>query len=342
MAEELSLVISNPNEGEFLKMIDWNKEEFMELVASITEQYKGLTYTEDQMKAAKTDRARLNGMKKAISDRRIEVKNAVMAPYTQFENEVKEVVALIEKPISLIDGQIKEYEESNKKEKRQKLMEHFKDAASALDGILTFDMIFDQRYLNASISLKKAKEDIDERITQFKTDLRTIETMCEEKYHTIVKDYYMKSLNISKALEEARRMKELDRKLEEEKQRKEEARIKAEEAEAKANEADTKTADAATKTAETVTETAETVTETHESVSKEVENAIKPVENVTDEVKSVVSSPAGSATVTDPFVPQEDTKQYKASFTVYGTKAQIMALKQYMNDSNIRFGKVEK
>lgn len=335
MAEELSLVISNPNEGEFLKMIDWNKDEFMELVASITEQYKGLTYTEDQMKAAKTDRARLNSMKKAISDRRIEVKNAVMAPYTQFENEVKEVVALIEEPISLIDGQIKEYEESSKKEKRQKLMEHFKDVASNLDGILTFDMIFDQRYLNASISLKKAKEDIDERINQFKTDLRTIETMCEEKYHTIVKDYYMKSQNISKALEEARRMKELDRKLEEDKQRKEEARIKAEEAESKAKEA-------ATRTAETVTETAETVTETHESVSKEVENAIKPVENVTDEVKSVVSPPAGSVTVTDPFVSQEDTKQYKASFTVYGTKAQIMALKQYMNYSNIKFGKVEK
>ena len=28
MAEELSLVIENPHEGEFLKHIDWNKEEF--------------------------------------------------------------------------------------------------------------------------------------------------------------------------------------------------------------------------------------------------------------------------------------------------------------------------
>ena len=56
MSEEMSLVISNPNEGEFLKKIDWNKTEFMEMVASITEQYEGLTYTEDQMKAAKADR----------------------------------------------------------------------------------------------------------------------------------------------------------------------------------------------------------------------------------------------------------------------------------------------
>ena len=46
MAEELSLVIKNPNEGEFLKHIEWNKEQFMERVASVTEQYEGcLLYT---------------------------------------------------------------------------------------------------------------------------------------------------------------------------------------------------------------------------------------------------------------------------------------------------------
>lgn len=119
MADELSLVIENPHEGEFLKHIDWNKEEFMELVASITEQYEGLTYTEDQMKAAKADRAKLNAMKKAISDRRIQVKKAVMEPYTKFEAEVAEVTALIEKPISMIDGQIKEYEDRTKRRRKR-------------------------------------------------------------------------------------------------------------------------------------------------------------------------------------------------------------------------------
>ena len=40
MAEELNLIISNPGENEFLQRIIWNKDEFMELVASITEQYR--------------------------------------------------------------------------------------------------------------------------------------------------------------------------------------------------------------------------------------------------------------------------------------------------------------
>ena len=55
MADELSLVISNPKEGEFLEKITWNKDEFMKLINDVADEYKGLTYTEDQMKSAKQD-----------------------------------------------------------------------------------------------------------------------------------------------------------------------------------------------------------------------------------------------------------------------------------------------
>lgn len=89
--KELSLVISNPEQGQFLKRIDWNRSEFMSLVQSAMERYKGVTFTEDQVKAAKDERARLNALKKAISDRRIQIKNEVMAPYAQFEKEVREI-----------------------------------------------------------------------------------------------------------------------------------------------------------------------------------------------------------------------------------------------------------
>lgn len=101
--EELSLVISQPDEGKFLQKIGWNKEQIMNAVAEITKQYTGLTYTEEQMQDAKKDRATLNAMRKDISDRRIQVKKALMAPYEAFEAEVKEVVAMIDEPIAMID-----------------------------------------------------------------------------------------------------------------------------------------------------------------------------------------------------------------------------------------------
>lgn len=345
MAEELSLVISNPNEGEFLQKIDWNKEEFMELVASITEQYTGMVYSEDQMKEAKADRAKLNSMKKAISDRRIEVKNAIMAPYTQFEREVKEVVNLIEEPIALIDSQIKDFEERQKAEKRKNLAAYFEEVAAELEGVLTFDMIFEQKWLNASMSLKKAKDEVAVRIEQIKTDLRSIETFCEEKHRPQLKDYYMRCLNITSTMAEYSRLKEIERR-EAERQEREAERIERE-AEATRLKAEQevsviKTEESVIEPVENVSKPAESVSETPESVSNPPETASIPTEGVQKPDEDVVAPPAGDTAVTDPFVPQENTKLCKASFTVYGTRSQIMALKKYMTDNNIRFGKVEK
>lgn len=359
MAEELSLVISNPNNGEFLKTIGWNKKEFMDLVATITEQYKGLTYTEDQMKSAKADRAKLNAMKKAISDRRIEVKNAVMAPYTQFEKEVKEVVALIEEPISMIDGQIKEYEERAKAEKRKKLEEYFGEIAAEYE-FLTFDKIFDKRYLNASTSLNKAKEDIKQKVERIAADLRSIDTFASEKYRGAAKDVYMRTLNLSDALAEDKRLTEIDRKQEEERARREEERVRREEEaarkaeEARRAEEERKAAEAHQETPIGSTDSSighqayagavsgENVAKQGEDVSKMPESVSNPSESVSKPNGNVIAPPAGNTAAADPFVPQEDTKQYKASFTVYGTRTQIMTLKQYMIDNNIKFGKVEK
>lgn len=328
VTEEVSLVIENPTEGKFLKHIDWNKEEFMELVASIMSEYQGITFTEDQMKEAKDARAKLNAMKKAISDRRIQVKNEIMQPYTVFEGEVKEVVALIDKPIECIDKQIKEYEERAKVEKRKALTDYFTEIAADLDGILTFDMIFDPRYLNATVTLAKAKSDIEAKVGKVKDDLVTIESM-DEDVRFVAKNTYSKTLDMSKTMAEVTRIQELKKKEEAERLRREEEAKAAAEAAKQEAEAVTESAESVSETAENVTEVAENVTETAENVQKQEETVTEPAENAT-------------AGVTDPFAPAADTKRYKASFTVHGTRDQIMQLKEYMKSNHIDFGKVEK
>lgn len=332
MADELSLVIKNPNEGEFLKHIEWNKEQFMELVASMTEQYEGVTYTDEQIKIAKSDRATLNAMKKAISDRRIQVKKAVMEPYTKFETEVAEVVALIDKPIAMIDSQIKEYDERVKNEKKQALKEYFEEIAADLEGVLTFDRVFDQRYLNATVSLSKAKTDIKDKVERVNTDLNTLDSL-DAEYRMFARDVYVRTLDMSQAMAEISRLQELKKQEEERSRQQEEAARKAAEAEA----------------AENASETAESVPEPKKNEQIPEESVTKPDENVSNEAESVIKteeseSPAASIDVPDTSVavPEKDTKQYKASFTVYGTKAEIMGLKQYMIEHKIKFGKVEK
>lgn len=338
MAEELSLVISNPNGGEFLKTIGWNKKEFMDKVAAITQQYNGLTYTEEQMKSAKADRARLNAMKEAISNRRIEVKNAVMAPYTQFEKEVKEVVALIDGPISMIDSQIKEYEERVKAEKKQKLKALFQDIASEYE-FLTFDQIFEQRYLNATVSLNKANEDIKRKVEKVASDFQTIDAFTSEKYRGAAKDVYMRTLSLSAALSEDKRLTEIDKRQEEERILREKKRLREQEALAAAMTVPKKPVQKESPSAENPVFPE---ADFSKNGTKEPENSKAHQESVPEPEKSVEEPQASEAAVNDPFALQEDTKQYKASFTVYGTKAQIMALKQYMIDNGIKFGKAEK
>ena len=148
--EELSLVINQPDNGVFLEKIGWNKEQITSAVENIISQYTGLTYTEEQIKEAKKDRAILNAMKTDISNRRIQVKKALMAPYNVFEAEVKEVVAMIEKPIEMIDKQLIEYEEKQKEEKKNELESFFNENVGGLEGSLTFDMIFNLK-LSAKI-----------------------------------------------------------------------------------------------------------------------------------------------------------------------------------------------
>lgn len=55
----------SPTESNFLKHIEWNKEELLAAVRSKVASYEGIVYTEETVKSAKNDRAELNNLVKA-------------------------------------------------------------------------------------------------------------------------------------------------------------------------------------------------------------------------------------------------------------------------------------
>ena len=75
------------------------------------EKYNNLTYSENQIKEAKEDRAGLNKFKEAIEIRRKEIKQLCLKPYNEFEEKVKQLVTLVDKPILAIDTQLKTFED---------------------------------------------------------------------------------------------------------------------------------------------------------------------------------------------------------------------------------------
>ena len=87
--------------------------------------YNKLVVTADSIKAAKADKAALNKLKTAIEDQRKAIKKQYLEPYNVLETQCKEVVALIDAPISAIDKQIKVFEEKDDNDKYTQLTEAF-------------------------------------------------------------------------------------------------------------------------------------------------------------------------------------------------------------------------
>ena len=203
----------SPTESGFLKHIEWNKEELLMAVRNKVASYEGIVYTEETVKSAKNDRAELNNLVKAIDERRKKVKEVINQPYAEFEKELKEITDLIKKQSTEIDEQVKAFEAAEKEEKKAKIMEAYENAIGNLEEILPFSKVFDQRYLNKTYKLETAISEVQKRIEQVKTDLETIESVCGT-YKLNAKDVYVRTLDLSKAMAEEKRLKDLEEKLE--------------------------------------------------------------------------------------------------------------------------------
>ena len=327
--EDLTLVINNPDEGHFLKSIGWNKDEIKEAVVSITEQYRGLAYTEEQLQEAKADRAKLNAMKKDISDRRIQVKNALLEPYNVFEAEVKEVVALIDEPIAMIDEQIVAYEERTKEEKRQDLEKFFTENRADLPELITFDKIFNPKWLNKTSSLSSCKKEIKKAVEDIKADLSAIHSSLSGKYSVYAEEFYLKrEMNLSRALSEANRIQEMDKKAEEEEQKRakieEEAKIQRELEAQQAREHQNSPQQGG-------------LTVEHEQFTTygEKDALNRKICNSTD-----MPIPQKTEEHVQQQIPTEE-KLYKSAFMVRATKAKLMMLRDFMIQNGIEFSKIE-
>ena len=203
--KEMELKILNPTEDGFLKAIEWNHEEIKKEVSEKIEHYKNLVYTDEQIKDAKSDRATLNKFVKALEDKRKEIKKQCLAPYEDFEKKMKEIVAIVNEPIGLIDTQLKEYEEKRKREKATKVDEILKEAEKSLPDDMHIP--FDSKWLNSSVSMKSIKEAIDGKIEQVKNDLDTLSNLPEFGFEAV--EVYKTTLDINKAVNEAKRMSEI-------------------------------------------------------------------------------------------------------------------------------------
>ena len=218
----MELQIYSPEKDGFLEEIKWNNEELKAEVAAKVKEYEGLVYTPDQMKEAKKDRADLRKFRTALEDERKRIKKKCMEPYDRFEEQVKEVIALVDQPIRMIDEQIKEQEEIEKQEKRKEIEQVFKEIG--FQPFVKLEQIFDSKWLNKSVSLASIREEMQSRMFRIGDEVITINALPAFSFEAM--EVYKDTLDINRAVTEGKRLADLQK-------RKEEAELKAKEAQQK-------------------------------------------------------------------------------------------------------------
>lgn len=300
------MIVSAPDMNNFIERISWNKEDLKQAVASVVAEVKGGIYSDDQIKLAKDHRAKLNGLRKNLNDRRIEVSKAFKAPLEIFESEVKEVIAIIDPVVNEIDEQVKGFEDKQKAEKKEAIeaywVERVEEIASEDKNLLELRRIFDIKWLNATTSMKKCKEAIDGFLSKFTADIETINNTGEtaDMLAVVKGSYVSNNYDLSRAFDTLNKLRE-QRELE--KKRKEEAEERARQEELKRQ--------ALAKLDEVKAQEAEE--------PANVEKAVEETEKPEQEVKQV----------------EQPEQVYQTSFTVKGTREQLIKLKSFITELGV-------
>ena len=173
--QEINVLVDQKNGA-----IVFNFDEIREVLKSGLEEYKNMEFTEDSKKEAKATVANLRKLKKSVNEKRLEVKNSFMVPYNNFEAQAKELDALIDEPINLINNQIEEFERKRIAEKKALISEVYESVTEEhpkAAELLPLARIYDSRWENATTTKKSIADTITQQVERVEKDLATIRSM---------------------------------------------------------------------------------------------------------------------------------------------------------------------
>ena len=196
--------------------IQFNFDEIKAEISEKLQKFENLVYTDEQIKEAKADRSSLNKLKKALQDEKIRRKKEYLKPFEDFENKINEIIKLIDAPVGLIDKQVKEFEEKKKADKRTEIGAYWETTDHP--EWLVLSKIFDERWLNATYTMKQIQDDINGWINRVNSELETLEQLDSFSFEAI--DVYKRSLDMNQAIAEGKRLADIQKRKEEAERRK--------------------------------------------------------------------------------------------------------------------------
>lgn len=196
-----------------------NFEETKSALTEVCEPYKNLVVTEDELPAAKNDRAKIRKVEKQIDDYRKMVKQIYTEPLKVFEGKCKELTSICKAASDNIDVQVKELEEQKREQKSKEIESYFYEKSKEVSDYLSIGDIYNDRWENATYPIDKIFEEIDEAIEQTKNDIEAITYLDSEFADSLLLEY-QRTENLRACIELNRQLGENKKKRIQEEQKK--------------------------------------------------------------------------------------------------------------------------
>lgn len=168
--------------------VSFNSVELKANLNQMLDEYKNAVVIKENEYLMKTHKANLNKLIKQIDSFRLETKKVLMKDITEFENECKELKALVESVTLPITAQLNELEELRKEEVTNVVLDLIDEAIADYEltnPTYSNELTVYDKYLNKTTSMKSIKDDIKNRAitakhnqTMFENSKKMIELAC--------------------------------------------------------------------------------------------------------------------------------------------------------------------
>lgn len=192
--------------------ITTNYEEVKAWAENVASMFENIVVTEDAVSEAKKNRAALRRIQSNIGEVRKTGKEAALASYRPLENNCNELDAIIQRGVSNLDGQIKAFDEAKKAEKGERLRAFFNQSIGEMNDFLTFENIFNPRWLNATYAEEQARKDVICEIAKCSNAVESLRALHSE-FETTLLDEFRRTHDLAACLrrnENLTRLKEIE------------------------------------------------------------------------------------------------------------------------------------
>lgn len=155
-----------------LPVVKINFEDLKAEIEKVLADYTGLIVTEETLAGGKAAQKELASLRTKIDAYRKEKKKELEAPIKNFENQCKELIALIEQAEKPIKEGIKVFDDQKREEKRQKAMVIIAEVAenTGLNEKYRAQLTCLDKYMNLTATEKAVREDVETRAFALKVE----------------------------------------------------------------------------------------------------------------------------------------------------------------------------